>query len=221
LTGPDVALIRGNAADIAPNQTVVSTPAGMDAGWSPCLSGEGIPMSQGKRGGRARKLIVAVGAALCVTIIGCNEIDKPKLGSTKQPGPGLPGTPTLSGQPGTGAVRTGQPATGLQPLGGTASPVGRNTTGGYPASGNTTFGSGSGGNSMVPSVSPSNNDFRPNSNAPISPAAGMGAAAPSGSFGGASAPLLDTPGLTPPASPGAVNGVVTPPGGPVAPTYPQ
>jgi len=157
-----------------------------------------------------------VSAALCVAIIGCNEIDKPKMGgTTKQPGPGLPGTPTLSGQSGTGAARTG-----LQPLGGAATPVGRGATGGLPAGGNTNFGMN--GNVGVPPVRPSSNDYPPINNAPISPAAGMGSNTPSGSSGGAAAPLLEAPPeLTPPASPGALGGVVTPPGGPVAPTYPK
>jgi hypothetical protein len=158
-----------------------------------------------------------LGAALCVTVVGCNEIDKPKLGgTTKQPGPGLPGTPTLSGQPGSGNVRGGQPGMGTQPLGGVGTPVGRSPAGSLPVGGNTNFaaGSGSGGNAFVPSVSPSNLDP-----APVSPAAGMGTGAATGSFGGAAAPSLDAPGLTPPASPGAAGAAVLPPGyGPVAPT---
>jgi hypothetical protein len=207
-------LIRNLSADIGPDQTVESTPAGTDAGWSPCHSGEGKPMSQGPRGGWARKLIVGVGAALVVSVVGCNEIDKPRLGATKQPGPGLPGTPTLSGQPGSGNVRTGQP--GARPIGSAGMPVGRDTTGGLPAGGNSTFGTS--GNVGVPSVNPTNPDYVPISSAPLSPAAGMGAGAPVGSFGGAQPPSLDAPGLTPPASPGAASGAVTPPGGPVAPT---
>ena len=126
-------------------------------------------MTQGTRGGWARRMIVGFGAALCVTVVGCNEIDKPKLGgTTKQPGPGLPGTPQLSGQPGTGNVRTGQPGAGMQPMG-VGTPVGRNPGMGSPAGGNTNFGAGSGGNSFTPAVGPANNDYPP-----ISPAAGMG-----------------------------------------------
>ena len=127
-------------------------------------------MSQGPRGGWARKLVVGVGAALCVTLVGCNEIDKPRLGSsTKQPGPGLPGTPTLSGQPGTGNVRTGQPGAGIQPIGAAGTPVGRGHGMGSPAGGNTNFGTNPGGNAFVPAVGPSNPDYQPYANAPVSP----------------------------------------------------
>jgi hypothetical protein len=180
-------------------------------------------MSQGTRGGWARKVIVGLGATMCLTLIGCTEIDKPRFGkSTKQPGPGLPGTPTL--QPGTGNVRSGQPTVGAQPMGATGTPAGRNPAGAYPTGGNSGFGTGGSGNSYVPNVGPSNNDYTPisNSNTPLSPAAGMGAGAPSGSFGGAAVPSLDAPELTPPAAPGAAAGVVTPPGNaPIAPTYPR
>jgi hypothetical protein len=180
-------------------------------------------MSQETRGGWARKVVAALGAALCLTVIGCTEIDKPRFGkSTKQPGPGLPGTPTLSGQPSSGNVRPGQPATGAQPMGATGTPVGRAPAGAYSTGGNSGFGSGASGASYVPNVGPSNNDYAPISNAPISPAAGMGAGTPSGSFGGAAVPSLDAPELTPPAAPGAAAGVVTPPGNaPIAPTYPR
>jgi hypothetical protein len=180
-------------------------------------------MSQGTRGGWARRMVAVLGAALCLTVIGCTEIDKPRFGkSTKQPGPGLPGTPTLTGQPGSGNVRTGQPGTGTQPMGATGTPVGRTPGGAYPTGGNTGFGSGASGNTFVPNVGPANNDYTPiSSAAPISPATGMGAGAPSGSFGGAAAPPLDAPGLTPPAAPGAVGGVTPPGSAPIAPTYPQ
>jgi hypothetical protein len=102
-------------------------------------------------------------------------------------------------------------------MGAAGTPAGRSPTGAYSQTGNTNFGAG--GNQFVPSVSPSNPDFQPISNTPISPAAGMGAAGTgSGSFGGAAAPTLDAPGLTPPASPGAAGGNVLPPGyGPIAP----
>ena len=179
-------------------------------------------MSQGTRGGWARKVVVGLGAAMCLTLIGCTEIDKPKFGkSTKQPGPGLPGTPTLLGQPSSGNVRTGLPGTGVQP-GTSGMPVSRTPAGAHPTGGNAALGTGVSGTSYVPNVGPTNTDYVPisNSNTPLSPAAGMGAGTPSGSFGGAAVPSLDAPELTPPAAPGAAAGIVTPPGNaPIAPTY--
>ena len=202
-TRPEIALIQCLVPDIAPDQTVESSPAGTDAGWSPCHSGEGKPMSQGPRGGWARKLAIGIGAALCVTVVGCNEIDKPRLGgAAKQPGPGLPGTPTLSGQPGTSNARTGQPGMGAQPLGGAGTPVSRSPSGAYSPTGNTNFGASTGGTNFVPGVGPANNDYQPISNTPISPASGMGAGAAGGSFGGAP-PSLATPELYAPAAPDA------------------
>lgn len=172
-------------------------------------------MSQGPQGGWARKLVIGIGAALCVTVVGCNEIDKPRLGgAAKQPGPGLPGTPTLSGQPGTGNMRTGQPGTIGQPMGATG--AGRSPAGAYSPTGNTNFGTGTSGTNFVPGVGPANNDYQPISNTPVSPATGMGAGAAGGSFGGAP-PSLATPELYAPAAPDAKGGAVTPPGGPVAP----
>ena len=175
-------------------------------------------MSQGTRGGWAHRIAISLGAALCVTVVGCTELDKPRFGkSTKQPGPGLPGTPTLQGQPGTGNVRTGQPNLGTQPMGAAGTPVSRSPATAYPTGGNSGFGAAANSNTLLPNVGPANNDYTP-----IAPAAGMGNGAPSGSFGGAAAPPLDAPGLTPPAAPGAVGGVAPPPGGgPIAPSHPQ
>jgi hypothetical protein len=172
-------------------------------------------MSQGSRRGWARGLVVGIGAALAVTIVGCNEIDKPRLGgAAKQPGPGLPGTPTLSGQSGMGNLRSGQPGLNTPSMGTAGTPAGRSPAGAYSQTGNTNFGAG--GNHFVPSVSPTNPDYQPLSNTPISPASGMGAGSAGGSFGGAP-PSLATPELYAPAAPDAKGGAVTPPGGPVAP----
>jgi hypothetical protein len=166
-------------------------------------------MLQGTRGGW--NLLMGVGVVVCVSLVGCNEVDKPKM-LTKQPGAGLPGTPRLPGQPGTG-VSGGNVNT--QPLGALGTPAGRTPNTMVPA-GNTGFGSAVSGNNFVPAVNPNPN--YPPIGSPISPAAGMGAGAPSGSFGGAPAPNLDAPGLAPPASPGAAGvDVVAPTSGPVSP----
>jgi hypothetical protein len=169
-------------------------------------------MSQGTRGGWIWKLFVGVGVVVCVSLVGCNEVDKPKM-LTKQPGAGLPGTPRLPGQPGSG-VSGGNVNT--QPLGGIGAPVGRTTNTMVPA-GNSGFGAAGNGNTFVPAVGP-NQNYQPIGAASVSPAAGMGAGASSGSFGGSPPPNLDAPGLSAPAAPGAANVDVVPPSsGPISP----
>lgn len=178
-------------------------------------------MSQGPRGGWVRGLLAGLGGLLCVGLVGCTEIDKPKLGTNaKQPKAGLPGTPLLPGQPATGTAGTRQPVTGtgmgFQPQTGT--PAGRTTGTGMPA-GSSTFGTGAGGSSIVPPVTPPNNTFQPaGAAAPMSPAQGMGSGNPGGLPAGyATQPALADPGLYPPAAPDNLGGPVSPPGGPVAP----
>jgi hypothetical protein len=193
-------------------------PVDMDVGRSPPQSGEGKVMSQGTRGGLIRTLLAGLGVAVCVSLVGCTELDKPKdkVGA-EQPGPGLPGTARLPGQPNSG-VGTGQPnafagmgnqnsATGLN--------AGRSPSTLQPA-GATNFGTNT--NTFVPSVAP--NDRYP----PINPSS---APPSSGSFGPASSagapysvqPLGPPDVITPPAAPGASGGVVLPPSGPMAPPY--
>jgi hypothetical protein len=177
-------------------------------------------MSQGLRGGRINKLFAGLGALLCATVVGCTDVDKPKLGTnTKQPGPGLPGTARLPGQPGSGMGTNNQYGMNgsLQPTGGMGS-SGRSPVGGYGATGGTNFGTGSNTNSFVPSVGPNNNYQPIGANPPAG--AGLGA----GSSGGAGAGYASSPptlsDLGPPSYPGGSGAPISPPGG-QAPLYPN
>ena len=175
-----IGLIRVLRSDMPPDQTEVSHPAGMDVGRSPHHSGEGKVMSHGTRGGLVHTLFAGLGMVVCVSVIGCTDIDKPKdKVGTKQPGPGLPGLPRLQGQPGSGlgATGTGQPGAlsggnGLAtPMGVTGSPVGRSPSSGSAVGGSTNFGTGTGNNQYIPPVGP-NPNYPPVSAGSVSPSSG-------------------------------------------------
>jgi len=173
-------------------------------------------MSQGLRGGRMGQLFAGLGALLCASVVGCTDVDKPKFGTnTKQPGPGLPGTARLSGQPGSGLSTNGQygMSNGLQPTGGLGT-SGRSTGGGYGAGG-TNFGTGTNTNSFVPSVGP-NNNYQPLGNPPAG--SGLGASSSSGGTSYGSEPMLKD--LGPPSYPGSNGMPVSPPSG-SGPLYPN
>ena len=180
-------------------------------------------MSQGPRGGWVRRLFAGLGMMLVVTVMGCTDIDKPKMGTnTKQPGPGLPGTARLPGQPGVGGV-SGQSGLGgtMQPMGNTGTPVGRSGATGYSTGANTNFGTGTTGNSIVPSVGPYNN-YQPTGTGPVSPAgSGLGAGSPAGAGTGyATPPGLSDLGPYAPAPPDGRGPVMPPAGGQTPTKYP-
>jgi hypothetical protein len=177
-------------------------------------------MSQGLRGGRMGKLFAGLGALLCASVVGCTDVDKPKFGTnTKQPGPGLPGTARLSGQPGSGGL-TNSPYgmnNSLQPTSGMGS-TGRSAGGVYGA-GNTNFGTGANTNSIVPSVGPPNN-YQPIGNGHLA-GEGLG----TGSSTGAGARYQTPPSLSdvgqPPPYPGSNGAPVLPPPGGQGPLMPN
>lgn len=207
-------------------------------------------MPQGRRGGWARIVFAGVGALACAGFVGCLNNDKSKdsirpANNTKQPGPGLPGTPMLPGMPGTGigTPKTGQlptnqfgtsgtgtvsgvgtGTTGFQQPGGFAAPAG-NRTGVSPAV-NTGFGSGAPGGSLAPSVQPSvGYQPAPSSGAGGTPAPNWGSGTTTGTGTVADPYRRPDPGvppltdLYPPAPPGG-SGSVAPSVAPIAPIAP-
>ena len=186
-------------------------------------------MSQG-RGGWVRTVIGGIAVVLCAGAIGCTDVDKPKdkLGlNSKQPGPGLPGTPRLQGTPGSGLGTAGQPgafnnmSNGVQP-GGVGTPAGRGGSAfGTPAGSNigsgsgSNFGAGSPNGSMIPPVGPAG------SGGYAAPAGGYGSGSANGGYGGATSPpapnLTDVP--VPPSPPGSGFGPVSPPTSPSGTNY--
>jgi hypothetical protein len=180
-------------------------------------------MSQGKRGGWVRKFFAGLGVVVCVSVLGCNDLDKPKqVTGTKQPGTGLPGLPSLPGQRGSGVPAPGQSGAtgGVQPMGSFGAAASRAPASGSSPTGNSSFGTGANGNQLIPPVTP-NTNYPSVGNGPVSPATGLGAASSNGVGTSALQPALADPGLYPPASPDSRGGPVTPPVPPVAPSYPH
>lgn len=196
-------------------------------------------MSQGTRGRLIRAATTGFGVLLCTGLVGCMNWDKSKDSkSTKQPGQGLPGTPTLNTNTGAAAnTKIGQPYTG-QPYAGPGANI-------QPAGGFATSGAGrvgtTGQNTNTGSVTPQYGNWPPQPGNPgtigspttpsvsVQPAGGVSAApAPNtntvASFSPPAPTLLDPP--LPPATGAGRNefagGVVAPPTptGPLAPIGP-
>ncbi len=93
-------------------------------------------MPQGLRIGWVRTVFASLGVTLCVGLFGCDSTDKPKDSmATKQPGTGLPGTPTLQPSPYGSSTSTTRPPTGYPATGAT----GTTGTTGYPNTGTTGY----------------------------------------------------------------------------------
>lgn len=199
-------------------------------------------MTQGPRGGWVRVVFAGVGAVFCFGVIGCLGTDKPKDMSklptnTKQPGPGLPGTPMLPGSQGMGAGNT---KFGQQPLNqyqygpsqtGTSSGLGSGSiqptsgfgslppTGQYNRQPTNAAGTGLGAGGIAPSVAPVGSSYQQGMGSGGSPSPNWGS--PTG--GAAADPYRrsDTPqvpltDIYPPAPPGGGAGGIAP-AGPIAP----
>ena len=180
-------------------------------------------MAQGTRGRWVRGAAAGLGVLLCTGLVGCMNTDKDKKDklATKQPGPGLPGTPPIgaNGQSitktgGAPAFGAGASGSGIQQTGGITpqryGSTGSNSLTSPPQTfGNTSAQPGSPGTIGAP-ASPIVPSVYPSGSSPI------GAASPSGGFGSIPSNLkdplvsngpafLETPPLPPP-----------PPGSPTA-----
>jgi hypothetical protein len=161
--------------------------------------------------------MAALSTTLGVAFIGCTEIDKPKdwkLGNnTKQPGPGLPGTPRLQGQPNSGVNQPGGNA--VQPASAFGSTFNRNPSGTNLGAGNSVGGSSIGSNPYVPPVGPQGSANTNNYNYSSS-TRGTSSSVP----GGPSSPQYGDLSIVPPPPPGSSGSTVSPPG-PMYPAQPN
>ncbi|MBN9120685.1 MAG: hypothetical protein J0I06_16300, partial [Planctomycetes bacterium] len=135
-------------------------------------------MAQGTRGRWVRAAATGFGVVLCTGLVGCMNSDKPKdTKATRQPGPGLPGTPMLQPGAGAGAAanRTPQPGLG-QPYNGPGGNI--QPTGGFGTTGTSgSFRTGSTGvNPLTTSVP------QPNFSAPPGAPGTIGAPAQPGMY---------------------------------------